>query len=106
MENVNEVEGELAALRRQNDLLGRLLEQAIRMGERVLAPAREVVDAYREHVRMARVSLEAAQPAADRLAQAVDDLSRLVGDPVTRDRTTPAGQEAKRRASRDKKASP
>jgi hypothetical protein len=50
------------------------------MGEKLLGPARETVRAYYEYARLSAESTESAEPAARRLADAVDKLSRLVGD--------------------------
>lgn len=44
----NEAEAEVAAIRRQNDQLNQLAEQAVRMGEKLVVSAREAVSAYRE----------------------------------------------------------
>lgn len=77
---VNELEVELAALRRQNDQLGQLADQAIRMGEGLLVQAREAVNAYREYIRSASVRSKVAKPGARQLADAMENLSRLVGE--------------------------
>lgn len=77
---VDELEAELVALRRHNEQLSQLAEQAIRMGEKLLVPARETVSAYYDYARLASASAETAKPAARRLADAVDKLSRLLGD--------------------------
>ena len=80
MEDVGsgEPKAELSSLRRQNQQLSQLVEQAIRIGERLLVQAREAVSAYQEYVRMAAVSPEAAEPASRRLADVMDQLSRLL----------------------------
>ncbi len=77
---VDSLEAELVALRRNNEQLRQLAEQAIRMGEKLLVPARGTVIAYRQYVRLAAKAVEAAEPASRHLAAAVDKLSRLVGD--------------------------
>lgn len=86
--NVEALEAELAALRRRNEQLSELAEHAIRMGEKLLEPAREAISAYDEYARLAADSAEEAEPAARRLAEAMDKLSRLVGSakPPRRDR--------------------
>ena len=40
---VDELEAELVALRRHNEQLGQLAEQAIHMGEKLVEPARQTV---------------------------------------------------------------
>lgn len=75
-----EIQQEDVALHRQNEQLTQLLGQAIRMGEGLLVPARDAVNAYHEYVRMAALSAESAEPAGRRLAKAMDKLSRLVGE--------------------------
>jgi hypothetical protein len=76
----DELDRELVVLRRHNEQLTRLTEQAIRMGETLLRPARETVSAYREYARLAPQGADAVEPAARRLAAAVDKLSCVVGD--------------------------
>ena len=77
---IDELEAELVALRRHNEQLSQLAKQAIRMGEKLLEPARETVSAYHEYARLAAESAEEAEPAARRLADVVDQLSHLIGD--------------------------
>jgi len=77
---VDELGAELVALHRHNEQLIPLAGQAIRMGEKLLYPARETVSAYYDYARLAAASEETAKPAARRLADAVDKLSRLPGD--------------------------
>ena len=52
----------------------------MRMGEKLLEPARVAVSPYREYVELAGKSDEAAEAASRRLAAAMDKLSRLVVD--------------------------
>jgi hypothetical protein len=77
---VDELGAELVALHRHNEQLSQLAGQAIRMGEKLLYPARETVSAYYDYARLAAASEETAKPAARRLADAVDKLSRPLGD--------------------------
>ena len=90
------VNAELAALRRQNEQLSQLVEQAIRMGERLLVPAREVVGAYEDYVNAAAGDREAAERASSRLALVMDELARLVGEAKsTTDDPKPPGGNAR-----------
>lgn len=74
------VDAELVSLRRQNEQLSQLVEQAIRMGERLLVPAREAVGAYHDYVNRDAGDREAAERALSRLALVMDELARLVGE--------------------------
>lgn len=80
---VNEAEAEVAAIRRQNDQLNQLAEQAVRMEEKLVVSAREAVSAYREYVRSTKSRSNASEPAASHLAHAMENLSRLVGEAAT-----------------------
>jgi len=71
------------------DSLRTLLNQAIRMGERLLTSAQAAVGAYHEYATLTEADPKAAGPAARRLGAAMNDLARLVGDAKVRSGRAP-----------------